>query len=96
LSPGASCARRDDTSAPQRGSGAPSTTAFTRASISELWQSDDLAARELRERDWRRLLACDDPALALRQAKLAQLADTRRRHGDAMPGTWAAFLLDGP
>ncbi len=64
-------------------------------SLTALWQIEDAAARDLMVAFWRELLRCDDPAQALRTAKLGQLADNRRQHGDAMPGTWAAFLLDG-
>jgi CHAT domain-containing protein len=59
------------------------------------WSIDGAAARELMTTFWRELILCDDPATALRRAKLARLEANRAAHAQALPGTWAGFWLCG-
>lgn len=67
--------------------------AGARSSLLSTWPLDGAATRELMTAFWRELLAGDDPALALRSAKLARLDANRAAHAQAMPGTWAGFQL---
>lgn len=72
--------------------------AGARASVTTLWKVPDDAAlalmREFYDRLWLRKLPA--PA-ALREARLALLSANRARPGgDPCPGTWGAFIYDGP
>lgn len=68
--------------------------AGARATITSAWAIDDAATGELMADFYRRLVGGAAPAVALRQAQLALLAKNRAA-GDAMPGTWGAFLFEG-
>lgn len=82
-----------------KGSGGDDVVGFTRALlyagtpgvIATLWKIPDAAAAFLMEAFYRRLLAGDSVADALRSAQLATMADGRY----ADPGNWAAFNLYG-
>lgn len=67
--------------------------AGARSSLLAAWPLEGAATRELLTDFWRELLACDDPSLALRRAKLARLEANRAAHSQTMPGTWAGFQL---
>jgi CHAT domain-containing protein/tetratricopeptide (TPR) repeat protein len=71
--------------------------AGARRSVTTAWKVDDKATAELMAAFYRELWQeRRSPAAALRAAQLAMLARNRAAAGDGMPGTWGAFLLEGP
>ncbi len=70
--------------------------AGVRTVVSSLWSVEDRATSQLMQDFYRHLWLEGRPKIdALRMAELEQLERNRRRHGQALPATWGAFVLDG-
>jgi CHAT domain-containing protein len=65
--------------------------AGAQSQVMSLWKVDDEATREFMEAYYRRLVAGDGRAEAVRQTQLALLARGERRH----PFFWASFIPVG-
>lgn len=68
--------------------------AGARSVIMSLWSIEDQATSDLMSRMYRRYRPGRDPAVALRRAQLAALAE-QRRTGQTRPWEWAGFALSG-
>ncbi len=70
--------------------------AGARRSLTTLWRVDDAATRRLIVDFYRRHVTDGlEVARALREAQLTMLRQNRSEHGDPMPGTWGALLVEG-
>src|SRR5262249_12724595 len=67
------------------------------ATLTSLWRIDDRVTERLMRDFCGRLWRGDGtPLSALREAQLALLEHNRKNHGgQALPGTWGAFVLEG-
>ncbi len=64
--------------------------------ISSLWSVRDESTALLMQHFYENLwVKQQDRLAALRNAQLRMLAQNRSEHGDALPGTWGAFVLSG-
>jgi CHAT domain-containing protein/tetratricopeptide (TPR) repeat protein len=68
--------------------------AGARRVVTSFWQVEDEPTVELMDRLYAARAAGASPAVALREAELALLAEARAS-GDAKPWTWAAFAVSG-
>lgn len=70
--------------------------AGVRTVISALWSVNDAATSELMQGFYTRLWKRGEGKLeALRGARLDMLKKNRLEHGEGLPATWGAFVLDG-
>ena len=70
--------------------------AGARSTITSLWKVHDQDTQWLMSQFYRRLWKeKQSKSEALRGAQLDQLARNRARFGEALPGTWGAFVLEG-
>jgi len=70
--------------------------AGARATLTSLWKVPDETTRALMVDFYRRAWTPGKgKSAALREAQLEQLASNRKTLGEAMPGTWGAFVLEG-
>jgi CHAT domain-containing protein len=64
--------------------------------LTSLWRVDDAATAALMADFYRELRGGADSARhALRRAQLQALARARAATGEALPGSWGAFVLEG-
>jgi CHAT domain-containing protein len=71
--------------------------AGARTTLTSLWKVPDDTTRALMVDFYQRVWAQHKPkSVALREAQLHQLESNRKTlGGEAMPGTWGAFVLEG-
>lgn len=70
--------------------------AGARATITSLWKVGDEATQELMQGFYERLwFDGESKSDALRNAQLEMLNENRRKHGEGLPKSWGAFVLEG-